>query len=117
MRVSVFGLGYVGCVTVACLANNGHKVIGIDINTNKIRLINSRQATIVEKDVDDLIRVAVNNGNLIATNDFHRTIIESDVSLICVGTPSNTNGSINLRYVEKVCRQIGTLYHSNKTTT
>ena len=107
MQVSVFGLGYVGCVTAACLAQLGHDVLGIDVNSQKLEMIASGRATVIEPSLDDLVREAVQSGRIRVTSDSRRAVLESDVSMICVGTPSNKNGSLDLRYVKNACRQIG----------
>lgn len=107
MKISVFGLGYVGCVSAACLAQDGHEVIGVDVNPLKVNLINSALSPVVEPGLDEIVATAVASGALKATQDGCSAILESDISLICVGTPSKDNGSLNLEYVEAVCRQIG----------
>lgn len=107
MDISVFGLGYVGSVTAACLASQGHKVVGVDVNADKVQTINSGQSPVVEPGLDHLIRNAVSVGNLSATQDAAAAVAHGDVSLICVGTPSNSNGSLNLEYVERVYAEIG----------
>ena len=107
MRVSVLGLGYVGCVSAACLANDGHDVIGVDINPVKVGHINEGRTPIIEEKIGDLIRETVSRGSLRATTDTVRAIAESDVSIVCVGTPSRPNGSLELDYVERVCGEIG----------
>ena len=107
MKLSVFGLGYVGCVAAACLADDGHQVIGVDVNSTKVEIINAGNTPIIEEGVNELIGKVVKSGNLIATTDSNRAIQVSDLSLVCVGTPSNQNGSLHLRHVEQVCREIG----------
>jgi len=107
MRIAVFGLGYVGAVSAACLAKEGHTVIGVDPNNTKVELINSGQSPIIETDVGEIIQQAVNDGQLRAITDAASAISECDLSLICVGTPSAANGSLDLRYVELVCKEIG----------
>jgi GDP-mannose 6-dehydrogenase len=108
MRISVFGLGYVGVVSSACLARDGHTVIGVDPNLTKVDLVNSGHSPIVEAEVDELIAEAVENGRLTATTDPHSAVIDTDISLVCVGTPSQSNGSLDLTYVRSVCEEIGT---------
>ncbi|MQY66491.1 MAG: GDP-mannose dehydrogenase, partial [Clostridia bacterium] len=103
MNISVFGLGYVGCVSAACLAENGHKVIGVDINQNKVDIINSGKSPVVEKDIDSIIKEVVTAKKLIATRDSKQAVKNSEISMICVGTPSNDNGSLDLKYVKRVC--------------
>ena len=107
MKISVFGLGYVGCVSSACLAKSGHKVTGVDINQTKVDIINSGKSPVVEKDIDRVINEVVTAGKLIATQDGRKAVKDSQVSMICVGTPSNENGSLNLKYVKRVCEEIG----------
>jgi GDP-mannose 6-dehydrogenase len=105
--VSVFGLGYVGCVSAACFAREGHTVIGVDANPAKVAMINDGKATIVEAGIGELVREMVASGRLRATVDPHEAVAQSSVSLLCVGTPSRPNGSIDLVYVERVCGEIG----------
>lgn len=107
MRIAVFGLGYVGVVSAACLARNGHTVIGVDTNRNKVELVNSGLSPIVERDLPELLGSAVGDGTLRATADAFEAVAATDVSLVCVGTPGNGNGSLSLKYVERVCRDIG----------
>lgn len=106
-RVSVFGLGYVGAVSVACLADRGHSVIGVDVNPAKVDLIGSGRSPIVEAGLEALLRKGVDEGRIRATTDTALAIQESDVSLVCVGTPSNSNGSLDLTYVQRVSEEIG----------
>jgi GDP-mannose 6-dehydrogenase len=108
MRVSVFGLGYVGCVTAACLAANGHRVVGVDPDTRKIRRVKAGKGTVLEPGLDALVAAGVRNGRLTATTDFTQAVLKTDVSLICVGTPSGDTGALDLAHVEHVARQIGT---------
>ena len=108
MRVSVFGLGYVGCVTAACLAANGHSVIGVDPDTRKIRRVKAGKGTVLEPGLDELVSAGARNGRLTTTTDFTQAVLKTDVSLICVGTPSGDTGALDLGHVENVARQIGT---------
>ena len=108
MRVSVLGMGYVGCVNSACLAHDGHQVIGVDVNPLKVETIQSGNSPIVEPDLDQWIREGINSSRLQATHDCATAVRDSELTLICVGTPSNGNGSLKLDYIEKVCREIGT---------
>jgi len=107
MRISVFGLGYVGSVSAVCLAQNGHHVIGLDLDPQKLASVGSGRAPVIEQDLETMMREAVNRGSLRVTSDSRSAIHNSDVSMICVGTPSNKNGSLNLQYVENVCCEIG----------
>ena len=107
MRVTVFGLGYVGCVSAACLARDGHTVIGVDVSAQKVAAVASGRSPLIEPGLDDLVGNMVRARRLRATDDSRTAVHDSEVSLICVGTPSNGNGSLDLRFVENVCRQIG----------
>ncbi|MGW2296765.1 nucleotide sugar dehydrogenase [Streptomyces violaceorubidus] len=107
MRVSVFGLGYVGCVSAACLAGMGHEVIGVDVNQVKVDLVNGGKAPVVEERIGELIAEVVGTGALRATGDVREAIMESDISLVCVGTPSEPNGSLCTTYLERVTEEIG----------
>ena len=107
MKLSVFGLGYVGCVSAACLAEEGNEVIGVDVNPTKVEIINKGKSPIIEDGINELMAKVVKAGRLSATTDSERAVNESDLSLVCVGTPSNQNGSLHLRHVEQVCREIG----------
>ncbi|OAD21556.1 UDP-glucose 6-dehydrogenase [Candidatus Thiomargarita nelsonii] len=108
MRISVIGLGYVGTVSAACLAQDGHHVMGVDLSQTKVDLINKGQSPIIEPEIGDIIPKLVQQGQLTATTDVTDAILRTDISLICVGTPSRANGSLDLTYVERVCKQIGT---------
>ncbi len=107
MRVSIFGLGYVGAVSAACLAREGHQVIGVDVDTHKLELIRQGKAPIVEKDLEPLLQQAVQAGQLTVTDDATEAVHHSDLSLICVGTPSKENGDLRTDYLERVAKQIG----------
>lgn len=107
MKISVFGLGYVGAVSAGCLAKDGHQVIGVDPNQQKVDLINAGQSPVIEKDIGDIIANAVKAGLLSATTDAHVAIDNTQISLVCVGTPSQSNGSLDLKYVRNVCQDIG----------
>lgn len=108
MKVSVFGLGYVGSVSAACLARDGHTVIGVDLDAHKVAAVASGRSPVIETGLDKLMKDAVQAGRLCATSDGRAAVQASDVSLICVGTPSNGNGSLDLQYVDRVCIEIGT---------
>ena len=107
MRISIFGLGYVGCVTATCLAQQEHQIVGVDINPHKVRLIETGHSPISEPGLDDLLGKVVERGLFRVTTNPDQAVQDTDVSLICVGTPSNHNGCVNLNYIEKVCAEIG----------
>ena len=107
MKVSVFGLGYVGSVSAASLAADGHEVVGVDVNADKVASINAGRSPIVEPGLGDLLSRGVAQGRLRATTSTEDAIRSSEVSLLCVGTPSRRNGSLDLTYLERVCQQIG----------
>lgn len=107
MNISIFGLGYVGCVSAACLAQQGHRIVGVDINEDKVNMINHGQSPTIEQGLEEMIKNVVSQGWLRATTDALEAISNSDVSLVCVGTPSNSNGSLNLQFVGRACREIG----------
>lgn len=107
MRIAVFGLGYVGAVSAACLARDGHDVIGVDPQIAKVDLINAGRAPIVEKYVGEMIASAVDGNRLRATCDPREAIAQCDMSLICVGTPSLMNGSLDTSAIASVCEDIG----------
>ena len=107
MNVSVFGLGYVGSVSAASFAADGHTVIGVDVNPDKVASLNEGRSPIVEKGLDELIRQTAADGRLRATTSTAEAIEATDLSLICVGTPSRRNGSLDLTFLERVAEQIG----------
>jgi GDP-mannose 6-dehydrogenase len=107
MNITVLGLGYVGCISAACLAQQGHQVIGVDVNPIKVDLINQGKSPIVERQVDEIISETVDANRLSATTDINMALTQSDVSLICVGTPSKENGSLDLKHIQNVCRELG----------
>jgi len=107
MKISVFGIGYVGVVSAACLAKDGHQVIAVDIDPGKIAAINAGKTPIVEEGIGEMVAEVVAAGRLIATADTAYAIQNTDLSFICVGTPSAPDGSVGLKYVEEVCCDIG----------
>jgi len=107
MRISVFGLGYVGAVSAACLARDGHTVTALDVNPDKVAALNAGQSPVREPGLAGLIAAAVTNGRLRATEDVGAAVRDSDLSFVCVGTPSAEGGAPDLRFVERVCEQIG----------
>jgi GDP-mannose 6-dehydrogenase len=107
MKISIFGLGYVGCVSLGCLAQNGNHVIGVDVQSQKVDLINSGKATIIERDIDRIISEQHALGRIKATGDPREAILNTEVSIVCVGTPSAPEGHLNLDYIYNTVRQIG----------
>ena len=106
MRVSVLGLGYVGAVCTGCLAQRGHTVIGVDVSQVKIDLINEGKSPIVETGLEELLSAGVENGLVKGTTDFYQAVRDTDMSMICVGTPSKSNGDLDLDYIKAVCRDL-----------
>jgi GDP-mannose 6-dehydrogenase len=115
MQISVFGLGYVGTVCAGCLADRGHTVVGVDKSETKVNLVQSGQSPIVEIEIGELIRAAVDAGRLTATVDAEHAVASTDLSIICVGTPSRSNGSLNLEAIETVTGEIGNALRSKAT--
>lgn len=107
MTVGIFGLGYVGCVGLGALAELGNNVIGVDINNTKVNLINSGKATIVEKGIDELIEKNFKAGKITATVDSKSTILKSDVVILCINTPNDENGHLDMSYIYKASEEIG----------
>jgi GDP-mannose 6-dehydrogenase len=107
MKLTVLGLGYVGTVSAGCLARAGHEVLGVDAEQNKVELVSGGRSPIIEKDIGPILREQVAAGRLRATLDVAAAVRASDLVLVCVGTPSRPNGDIELKYVRRVCEQIG----------
>ena len=107
MKISIFGLGYVGAVSAGCLAADGHQVLGVDPIADKVDLINRGHSPIVEAEIGEIIEETVRNGRLRATQDPSAAVHETDLSFVCVGTPSQSNGNLDLRYIRRICEQIG----------
>jgi GDP-mannose 6-dehydrogenase len=107
LKISIFGLGYVGTVSAGCLANAGHEVIGVDPVHAKVDLISKGQSPIIEADIGEIITMAANAGRLRATADSGQAIRDTELSFVCVGTPSQANGNLDLRYIRRICEQIG----------
>ncbi len=107
MKVSVFGLGYVGSVSAAAFAADGHDVVGVDVNRDTVDAVNAGRSPVVEPGLDELLARGVAEGRLRATTDVRDAIASTEVSLLCVGTPSRRNGSLELTYLERVAEQIG----------
>lgn len=112
MRVSVFGLGYVGVVTVCCLARDGHRVVGVDINPDKVADVAAGRPPIIESGLEDLLRRGVADGRITATTDAHEAVLTSDLSMITVGTPAQPSGEPNLDFVFRVCSEIASALRS-----
>src|SRR5687768_16934783 len=107
MRVSVFGLGYVGCVSAASLARVGHTVIGVDTNAEKAALINAGRSPIVEPGLDEVLAEVTAEGRLYATSSGREAIAATELALVCVGTPSRPNGQLNIDALTRVAQEIG----------
>jgi GDP-mannose 6-dehydrogenase len=107
LRISIFGLGYVGTVSAGCLAHDGHEVVGVDPLSTKVDLINRGQSPIIETEIGDIVAATAKAGRLRATSDPVQAISETELSFVCVGTPSQANGNLDLRYIRRICEQIG----------
>lgn len=107
MNISVFGLGYVGCVSLGCLAKNGHHVIGVDLNENKVAFINNGKASIVEKEIDEIVSAAHQQKLISASTNAKESVVNTEASIICVGTPSTKDGHLYLDSIYKVGEEIG----------
>ena len=107
MNISIFGLGYVGCVSLGCLAKNGNKVISVDVSQTKVDQIDSGKATIIEKDIDTIIKEQRKAKRISATIDSCKAVKESEISIVAVGTPSTDKGHLNLSHIFTVAEQIG----------
>ena len=105
--IAVFGLGYVGAVTAAALANEGHEVVGVDPNPTKLEMIDEGRSPVIEAGLEALIGQGVAAGRIRTTPSAGEAVLACDVSMVCVGTPSNGNGSLDLTQVQKVCQEIG----------
>jgi GDP-mannose 6-dehydrogenase len=107
MNISIFGLGYVGCVSIGCLAKNGHHVIGVDVSQVKVDQINAGKATIIEKDIDQIIAEQRAKGNIEATTNSKEAILKTDITIVAVGTPSSDKGHLNLAFIFNVAEIAG----------
>jgi GDP-mannose 6-dehydrogenase len=112
-RIAVFGLGYVGCVTAACLARDGHHVIGVDLNAEKVASVQRGEAPLVEPGLSELLKTAVREGRLRATSDANHAVGETDVAIICVGTPTGPDENPDLRALLSCSAQIGAALHGS----
>lgn len=115
MKISVFGLGYVGVVTAACLAKEGHKVVGVDVMPVKVDMVNAGQTPIIEEGIDELVKEGVEKGALRATSDTMMAVEETDLAIVCVGTPSCADGSLENRYISQVIDEIGVALRERET--
>ncbi len=115
MRISIFGIGYVGAVSAGCLADLGHEIVGVDVSADKVAMLKSGQSPIVEAEIGDLIADGVKSGRLRATRDVDDAIAGTDVSFISVGTPSAPNGSVSMHAVDEVVGQIGRALRAKPT--
>ncbi|WP_210394992.1 nucleotide sugar dehydrogenase [Motiliproteus sediminis] len=115
MRISIFGLGYVGAVSLACLGRDGHEVIGVDIDPTKLELIRSGRSPIIEAGMPELMANVVASGRIIVTDDVAEAINQTDISFVCVGTPSQTNGDQDQRAVLRLTEQLGKAIASKGT--
>lgn len=107
MNISIFGLGYVGTVCSGCFAQEGHFIIGVDKHKSKVDMINDGISPVIEIGLNDIIESEKINKNICATQNAYMAVMETDISMVCVGTPSNFNGSLDLKYVHAVCKEIG----------
>lgn len=107
MKISIFGMGYVGVATGACLAASGHEVVGVDVSAEKVDAINCGVSPVVEDGLNEILADAVAEGTLRATTDAPQAVHDSDISMVAVGTPSAPNGSLSVEFVERVSREIG----------
>jgi GDP-mannose 6-dehydrogenase len=115
LKISVFGLGYVGTVTAGCLANDGHTVVGIDLLKAKVDLINQGRSPIVEAAIGEIIASTFKSGALRAISEPVQAIEETELSFVCVGTPSQPNGNLDVRYIRRICEQIGEALRNKRT--
>jgi GDP-mannose 6-dehydrogenase len=107
LKISIFGLGYVGTVSAGCLASEGHEVVGVDPVQTKVDLINSGQSPIIEAEIGELVSSHAKSGKLRATSSPAEAIRATELSFVCVGTPSQANGNLDFRYIRRICEQIG----------
>ena len=115
MKIAIFGLGYVGVVTAACLSEDGHEVVGVDVSATKVELINSGQSPIIEDQISEIVAENVRSGRLRATEDAKCGVDNAEIVIVCVGTPSKQDGSLELGYVSQVVGQIGDALKERET--
>lgn len=113
MKVVVFGLGYVGFTAATCIASDGHNVVGIDVSESKVRAVMSGATPIVEPGVEELLKKALADGRLVASTEIGGHLEDADMAIVCVGTPSAVDGTLNLRYIADVSSQIATSLRAN----
>lgn len=107
MKISVFGLGYVGCVSAACFADRGFQVLGIDANPTKTEFLRDGKSPVIEEHIGELVSKVVSDGALTVIGDAETAVHQTDISLICVGTPSEPNGELSTVYLRRVSAEIG----------
>jgi GDP-mannose 6-dehydrogenase len=113
-KISVIGLGYVGAVTAACLASKGYSVVGVDVNPTKVAMLDSGQSPVLEPGMDQLVQESRSASRLHATTDAAAAIRDTEISFVCVGTPSLRNGKLDLSGVERSCQEVGEALRSKK---
>lgn len=115
MKIAIFGMGYIGCVTAACFSKLGNQIIGVEIRKDKIEMLKEGRAPVEEKGLNDLISLAIHQKKLFFTSNAEKAIMNSDIGFVCVGTPSNFDGSIDLSAINRICSDIcKILYEKNK---
>jgi GDP-mannose 6-dehydrogenase len=114
-KISIFGLGYVGAVSLACLARDGHEMTGVDIDRTKLDLLRSGQAPIVETGIQELTRAVIRGGTVTVTDSVRDAILSTDLSFVCVGTPARTNGNQDLSAITRIAEQIGAVLPQKAT--
>src|SRR4051794_28916074 len=114
MKISIFGLGYVGAVISGCFAKAGHTVLGVDTDQHKVDLINKGQPPIIEAELEGMIQAGVKAGLIHATTEHEKAIHDTEISMICVGTPSKPNGELDLKFAARVCENIGSVLKHKK---
>src|SRR5438552_7993165 len=111
MKVSIFGLGYVGCVTAGCLVKDGHEIIGVDVVSSKVDKLKSGRPTVIETGLDELIAEEHQQGRITATTNGREAVLASDASIICVGTPTGVDGAMDLSALKETAALIGQAMH------
>jgi len=106
VKIAIFGVGYVGLTSAACLINDGHEVIGVDVSESKVRMINEGRSPIFEPGLEELLTRGVKEGRLVAYQEIGDRLADCDIAIVCVGTPSAVDGSHNMGYIAEVSRQI-----------